>query len=1241
MLRILKFLMLLAILGAALTVVQAQNAPRLEVGDPPLASLIAISQPDANGLVTITGAAGSVFAGAQVAIRNLYTGDTFYTQAGLTGNFSATLYGAVSTPFWISPAQNIPNALRDQAGSLPGGPGTIVYSPPVSAPNAVAITRILPDGNQSDWSAYPSAQGGASGLWALLNADSLYAAIPGAALPADYARLDLIFSFDDNTYSMIFDPHLPEPALLSRTTPNPAPLDAVAITTGLGDDLELRIARKQINTTDPIIERAVLEAVRFLAADGTEISRIDAKQPIPILTESDGIVRPDDPLPADAQRFTVAGSLAGGSARWTALGRVNSLSLNAGDHLHLSLDVTLNVPDLAAGMAGLSMIGQVDLVQVVNGDGQPGAADLDSNNGWSNILTPSGLAVDNLRGAAALGSAHTPAYQIVRRGDQLIFPLDFDFTLPADLPAGIYVPVLRGFGQVGDGDLFAWATNSPLGTGNAPTPETTRLPLALNIGGIQSGRLLWTLFQDSPSGDGSRGLIASEDRSRYALSNRVRFNAPTYILPPARAGEPIAYPIEPYLLNQMPNAYDHLSAPLIPFFFPGGSLSARITRPDGQVDDLGRVAFIQNQLSTAALDERGLFGTTTPVDTYRLTTLNPGFTSYIFQQYGAYQFNLTGTLEDVFGNQYEGGGTYDVLIAEPLEMQPGALSGAPFEVTDAVHTGLRVLPAVPAQIMVRVRHFPLDGSAPSERVIEGTANAQGYFAGDADVYRFPSPGEYILDYEARYTDSEGRLWAGSLRSAGVVSGNSALLARGQRGVAGADVPQRPAWFNLRQYAPDGAVLNYPYHSGDVVWVADSASSQMRPTLRVYDADGTYSAWLQNALPAYPALNSLITEQEIPAAMLTPADDPYGASLSPERAANQAYTYFSAVTSSVAVRQFVQGGLDGGLSLDWDMDDPLNGQAGAGITGLRPGDTIFLFGGAIIRNEAATVREAAGYAALAVIIDDKADVLGPRVYPPYRGEAGGPNGGALLTLLDRDVNAFFQPTGVVPGSVLMLGDTLAVAGQVAPTLHSKVQVRITAPSGAVREFESTASATGYFYDPAQDFAADEAGVWTVQIQVRHEGRTSAGEIEPPPPTGGILGTPDGAFSVYVLPPDSATLDWNDTRSDVSIPAGIPYNFNFPIPDGWTNVQVYHTVAAPGFVLAQGPLRPSGQSFSFQYNPTNLSKGFTNFEVNGQGDGASASDRVALTFVISGYDASGQLQMRSRTFTVTHDRMMTFG
>jgi len=167
------------------------------------------------------------------------------------------------------------------------------------------------------------------------------------------------------------------------------------------------------------------------------------------------------------------------------------------------------------------------------------------------------------------------------------------------------------------------------------------------------------------------------------------------------------------------------------------------------------------------------------------------------------------------------------------------------------------------------------------------------------------------------------------------------------------------------------------------------------------------------------------------------------------------------------------------------------------------------------------------------------------------------------------------------------------------------------------------------------------VWTVEINVRHEGETSAGIIEPPPPTGTVLGTTGGRFEVYVLPSDSPPLEWNDPRSDIAIPASVAYNFNFPLPEDWTNVQVYHVVRTPGYLLDDTPLKPSGRSFSFQYNPTNLTRNFPNLENNGQGVGASASDVVTLTFVATGVDGNGQFQIRGRSYTIAHDRLTTFG
>jgi hypothetical protein len=1240
---------LLLALGLTLSVVSAQSVNQLKLGDPPVTALITVSPADANGLVTIVGAAGAVFPAAQVAVRNLYTGDTVYTQAGITGTFSAQLYGPGNTPFWISPSKSIPTQDRNNVTALPGGPGTVIYGPFTQTEEpAEAVTRIAIDGDLSDWAAYPDAllTQEDTKAYGLFNRDSLYIGLDAGNVP-DYEHVEIAFNLNTTDYILSLDPRQPKLASLVQTRPEPPrDLGTLGVATAGTNMMEFRIPLVTINQAKLESQTVILGEVRFVAKDGASVLKISASKPAARVDERDGIFHLKSGLNDKVSRFTLSGSLAGGASHWNARGRINSLSFKPGDTLALQLDVTMDTPDLPDGLVGLHMLGDLGLLPLVGADGSQAAGGLDANNGWSNVLTPGGLAISGLRGDFKLAQAAVPAPQIIRRNGKLLFALDFTVKLPDDLPDGLYIPYFQGSLQVVDGDIFRWQDPNPLAKpvrgGVTAAPVHTRLPLVVNVGAVTKPHLVWTLFQDDPS-DGSRGLLSQEDQKRYALSNRVRFNSATYILPPFAGATktPIAYPIEPYLLNQMPNREDRTAPPLAPFQFPGGRLNARITRPDGQVDDLGSPSILQSRLSTDLPDEAVLFGRESQVDVYRLTTLNKAFGDYVFQQYGDYKIELNGNLEDVWGNSYEGGGTYNVLIAEPMRILPGALPGTPYEVGNPFNPSLRLSPGAPAEVTITVRIYSLDGGAPTETVIKGQANRDGYFQ-TAQSFRFDAPGEYVIDYEARYTDSDKRLWAGSLRSAGVIANpGGKLIAHGQRGLDNYASDLRPAWFSAAQYAPgvNQPRFSYPYHVGDVVWINADITAQLQPIIQAQDSGGAYSKWLLQNTSENSTIAHQAAEGELPLGFVNPPAMPYSPALNPAKAVNQAYSYISAVRPGITTRQFVQGG-DGDVLNYWDMDDPNNGQAGAGTDGNRPNDYLFLFGGLVARNADAGVRDSAIYAALAVMINPPNDTLGPRVYPPYRGEAGGPNGGPLMIVGDQPINMFFYPAGVQPGQVLTPGDTFTVAGQVAPTLPSIVAVTITSPAGKVREFTGTANAIGYFYDPTQDFPADEEGIWTVQIKVRHEGKTSAGQIEPPPPAGGILGTIDGRYNVYVVPKDKESLQWNDTRLDLAIPAGIPYNFNFPLPADWKDVHVFHTLTVPGLIIEDGPIRPSGSSFSYQFNPANLSGVSPTLETTGQGDGARASDVVTLTLFASGVDGAGRVQVRSRSFTIAHDRLTTF-
>lgn len=1242
-----RFLAALFLLMVTTLHVTAQTAIESQRGDPPLAALITITPADENGIVTITGAAGSVFPAAQVAIRNLYTQEVVYTQAGIAGNFSTAIYGSGNTPFWISQAVTIPNNVRDRPGSLPGGPGTIIYGAfPEMRQNTAPVTQLLVDGDNREWAAYPTSliQSDFPGtIHTLRNQDSLYIVFPADMAPADQQNVRLNFTLDGTDYAVTLDPRLEEQtATWRRVEPNEADLGTVAVAATQAAYIELRMPLRTVRTIiGSTVESANLAEIQFVTVEGEAQISYRVEQDVPFVEEVDGIVYLENRLEAGFSRFSVSGRLAQGSQNWQARGRVQSLSLNPGDNLRLQLDVIMDVPNLAPGLVGLNMIGQIWLQPVADAAGQPVSGGLDSNNGWSGVLTPSGLAIDNLRSDFLLGETITSAPQVLRRDGQILFGLDFNLPLPADLPEGVYVPVFRGLGRIADGEIFTWEENSVLGQGTGESrPAFTRLPVVLNLGETENSRLLWSLFQDDLS-NGSRGLLAAEDAATGALSNRVRFNSPTYILPPFANGEPITYPLEPYLVNQLGNNYAYATPPLLPFLFPGGRLSAQVTHPDGSVDDLGSTPIVQNRLSTAE-DSSMIFGTHSQMDVYRLTTLNPLYTAFTFDDYGPYTITLTGRVEDVWGNMYMGGGTYSVLVAELFDLTPAVLPGTPFEVGDTFNAGLSITPGASADVTIHTSIYPLDGSPVIEHTSSGQADRFGYFHDASGSFVFDQPGEYVIDYEVRFTDSDGRLWASSLRSAGVVvSPNSTLIAHGRRGLDNYNAAWTPAWFNTRLYAPEGGVpyLRFPYHSGDVLWYGDEL--QVQPVLTIQDTEGSYRNWLLQSLSNDARDDLTLPEQamrgELPVVMS--GGTGYSLGLNPQPVVNDAYSYFSVVRPGLSVRQFIAGGEDGGLSLGWSANEPANQQIGAGPTGASPGDYLFIFGGAVIRNAEADIHTAVPYAALGVVIDQESDVLRSRVYPPFNGQASGPDGGPLLVVNEEPVSMFFYPASLRPGQIFSMGDILAVSGHVAPTLPADVLLTITDPNGEVYDFAGQANTVGYYYDPAAAVTLDTAGVWTVAVVVQYDGVTSAGQVYPPLPEGSLLGAAEGRFNIYVLPENAALLDWNETRSEIPFPPGMPFNFTFMLPEDWTGTQMSYTVTIPSYILEERTEMVNSRSFSYQFNPTNLNRRFPMLENDARTRGAAASDPVTLSFMATGLDSNGRLQMRSRTFTIFHDRLLT--
>ncbi len=589
--------------------------------------------------------------------------------------------------------------------------------------------------------------------------------------------------------------------------------------------------------------------------------------------------------------FSMAGLYEG--ARWRADIEASSLDVETGAEWTLQLDVAAAAPEPFDAALRLQPI-------AINDDGLMRPATVTGSSGWVAETTPTGMPIDGIDSTVPLGELTQIPLPDSEDGNTR-FSLRFDGTLPDDLPTGLYAPLL---------DL--------------PDGGVTRLPMIVRAGAVDTVPLPVALFMDSGT-DGARGLLA--ENAVGALSHGARWNGPDFILPPG------SYPIEPYLPTQLLNRSDRYTAPLIPLDLPGGELHVTIAQPDGGMVHLN-AAITQNWMGTTEEDERVRFGGG-PTDVYRLTTSDPNFAAYPFDQYGAYTITLDLTVADEFGNLYTGGGDYHLLIAEPLQLFPGLLPGAPIPAGQPVYGGVRISPPVPAEVTATLETAGLDSVTSTTR-LSGRASRYGTFV-PANALDNDTPGEYRLDTSAAYTDAKGRLWAGSLRSAGVITDPSRpLIAHGARGAYEQPGASAPARYSLRGLAAqtgdadllDGAILNQPYYGGGIAKTGGSSAYGLAFPLRLQDVVGDYARWLIET----GAVDSLSAARGD-----LPAEIP-----------GYAYAYVSAVTPAVSVRQQVAGGADGGLPAWVDADDSLNQQIGAGAAGLAAGDMVFLFGGAVVR-----------------------------------------------------------------------------------------------------------------------------------------------------------------------------------------------------------------------------------------------------------------------------------------------------
>ena len=813
--------------------------------------------------------------------------------------------------------------------------------------------------------------------------------------------------------------------------------------------------------------------------------------------------------------------------------------------------------------------------------------------------------------------------------------VDLSLTIPADFAAGFYQPLINfNFQGVPAESSPSRPVFMLIDLAQRRLPTTLRAPI-IQVGNPAAPRLFWTLLSDTLS-NGTRGASAVEDRTHFGLASRVLTQSETFIVPrlDSASGRPFIFRLEPFAPIVSLSDRSPPSPPLIPFRFPSGSLTARVRSPDGSVLVIGPAAFVQSRMKSLADQAGNLLGAGGGHidDLYELSTMDPRF-EVQFSQDGLHVIELAGTIEDIWGNVWNGGGTYEVYVARTLALDTAVLPGTPFEVGDVFQTGLVVSPPVPAELEVRVRLAPnSDPSQMIERTVTGRANRFGYFHGAGIL--LDQPGEYRVDIKVSFQDAQGNLWMGSRTWGSVVAPpNPEIIAHGRRGISapGAIGPQ---WFFRTQTGiPIGGNVPFPFHSGDIMWMRKTDSAI--PLVTFQDLSGSLVNLLRSRLNLVGltppgSFDERAAVGELP--LFSSRPDRREPHLDPSKVDLWAYSYRSVQRPLVRVREEISEEFSSGFY--WDFFEQYAAQIGVGRLGDLPNDIKFQYGAAVLRGSALGQPKYAIHGSLFVLVPDNDPRGGTRTFPPFQGNGGGPSGGPIMTLQGRQIDLFIHLTGVRPGSVLEVGNTFALSGAVGPTLPALVNYTVTKPDGQQLSFSGRANKVGYYYRPENDFIVDQPGIYTVDLRVNYDGLTSAGQVTQPFPTGDVLGTANGRFFVYVVSQGSVPLQV-DLPPNAFLAPPAQFGVNAIGPAGMNLTGGHVTTLMPGFILETGSLSGSGGKLNYQYNPTALSSNFPNLDVGFLG----AADLITVTLFGSGTNPDGTPAFAARVVTLHGQELFT--
>lgn len=810
----------------------------------------------------------------------------------------------------------------------------------------------------------------------------------------------------------------------------------------------------------------------------------------------------------------------------------------------------------------------------------------------STLVTPTGLAIEGGNSGAIsryTGARHRnpvdqfkrfPLAQMQKTEHSQWIHFPFQFTLPGDLPPGIY-RLRIDFGVVANKRSYSLATESfaqrpryadsfsGFYTPPIPCSGTDAVGRPVDASKLRR-RLYWVLLGQYNS-NGYQGVVADEDKGHFALSDRNII--PDEVILPLYDGNgnKLSYSLEPDFRT---DAVDEMRN--IPWDYGKGELSVQVTDPSGNTVDLGAAPFVEKKGRNP-------------------TTKNPKFTAWKPPSYGRYKVAAKGWIADKWGNRYDGGGTYQFWIAKRMTMATATFQGMPYPVGSRYGRDIGFAPAVPADVTVKVDLYPYsDASRVKTLTYSGKASVAGLFGAAQGMKPFmlDEPGEYHGHVLATYTDGEGHLWVCSMRHAGVVypvdtpliahgkkvkiRATGQLVDRGETGYEGFVQPNDD-FRNLDH-------IDFPYNAGDCLLIASEGqgANKIEPTLtyEIKDSGQQYDPKWQ------PIGNTNIR---------IATSNGLSPHLYPEYITDLAYFYAAGPRPGFMSRFIV--GEDGVRAPYWPVSATnFGGQFGASYNGDLPGDIYRLLGGVVLRPKGQQPLYG-GYIASAFILPGGTN--NNRVIAP---------GSEDLIGADGRKSRFFL-VSIRPGMVYEQGASFAPAFQIDPILPADVRFTLRMPDGKEKVWEGKGDAFGS-YASLERITLDQPGVYVYTVESSWEGHP-----------GCVPGLPEEGGQIYVIDkerPEGAKglrLALKNQQS-FSVEKGL-------LVEGFSNANtVYYAAVTPGAVVDQGKLPVDGGLFQYHFNPAAINQRIPTYDIENRRNGKKEiGDIVHLTFFAQQKAADG--------------------